>query len=107
MLGVRALEDDVALSSLGQAPLRCSLISLPYREDEATAHAVVRAILQDDINALERVKPMKNLFRPSPLPHVVAYTSVGSSAVRCSSSHHWHNTVEQYAAPRYAHVDQL
>ncbi len=54
VLQERALEDDVALSTLGQAPLRCSLISLPYREDEATAQAVVQAILQDDINALER-----------------------------------------------------
>jgi hypothetical protein len=43
VLQERVLEDGVALAALGQAPLRCSLISLPYREDEETVEAVVQS----------------------------------------------------------------
>ena len=58
MLGHRTLEDGLNLAALGTPKLRLNLITLPYREDDASKQALERAI---DDGMLEEVRRLLQL----------------------------------------------
>ena len=55
MLGERILEDDATVAALGGPPLRVTLVTLPYHEDNASKQALEDAIEDGMLGEVRRL----------------------------------------------------